>query len=598
MSTHPLSLFKQVLYNFKEVIDARFYYENYSIILMVKLIENVDTKDIVSKIQTYLKAHASLTTQYIIELNWKDGPNYPVEFNNLDPYEFSLIEASSGTVKDITNLLFKVYDYIEKVYVHTKAPGHVEIGVQLKYQIEEEKINKLKLFCKLSPIPGVKVDVKTFLSYDKKSQNNYISKIKTNNSTIKRIFEEGEDLLRTAININYGYDAFEDKYQTNDEVSKILLPRLDKNINLKPIIPFYEKIFFYVPFSDKLSTDIDINLYGCSIAEIKELIENNKMVPIFSNDYSKYDENLVLSLVEHSKFISPQHLTNLVASDYVSQNPLWLVGQEDFLLVKSFLDNYRKEISSLQLDDYHLNFIQNWIDFQIDGIIDFSRIVINEGASAPLYFGSGAFLAKLWRELNSEKNSPELELSFAGLEIAYSSAIKANCYPSSIANFKTYEYLSSFHSQSFKSSSNELLLLKNLDVILKSIEIDIPENMSVFEWNSIIENTDILNLRKILKKYFQKASIADIDDIQNIGNNIAKELQSIKSTLKKYDFLISKIDILSVFIEIGLNINEVDPNVKTQNKKNLFDQAAFLYAISGVIPSSDECGLKELYFSI
>ena len=56
---------------------------------------------------------------------------------------------------------------------------------------------------------------------------------------------------------------------------------------------------------------------------------------------------------------------------------------------------------------------------------------------------------------------------------------------------------------------------------------------------------------------------------------------------------------LKVFI-ISLSplLGEVDPIVKTVFFKNKIDAHAALYAMSGVIPPTDECGLKPLYFSI
>ena len=167
-------------------------------------------------------------------------------------------------------------------------------------------------------------------------------------------------------------------------------------IDLRTLLPFYEKIFFYVPFSD-VQSDVNLdNIYSCSYSEILKLIERNRIVPIFSQNYPRYNEKTILDFCERGKYISPQHLSSLLASDYIKQNPLWLVGQEEFLLVKYFLDDLRKKINlnENKINIRSLDLFNQWIDFQIDGVVDFSRLLINQGSLIPIYFGWVPFCQK------------------------------------------------------------------------------------------------------------------------------------------------------------------------------------------------------------
>ena len=94
------------------------------------------------------------------------------------------------------------------------------------------------------------------------------------------------------------------------------------------------------------------------------------------------------------------------------------------------------------------------------------------------------------------KNIPDLELQFGGMEIAHSSALNSTCYPMRPQNIKMYEILSSFHSNAVSKDTNEFPLLLNLKEILSSIEITCPENISIIEWDELIQKSDIVNLKK------------------------------------------------------------------------------------------------------
>ena len=63
-------------------------------------------------------------------------------------------------------------------------------------------------------------------------------------------------------------------------------------------------------------------------------------------------------------------------------------------------------------------------------------------------------------------------------------------------------------------------------------------------------------------------------------------------------FLDVALTLLAYFSALYIRSSEVDPIVKTVFFKNKIDAHAALYAMSGVIPPTDECGLKPLYFSI
>ncbi|MFW9879880.1 MAG: hypothetical protein ACFFG0_42950, partial [Candidatus Thorarchaeota archaeon] len=163
MSTHPLSLYKQILFSFPEVKDARIEYLNYSIIIYLKLIDDIDTNAVVSKIKHYIDEHRGICDQYIVKTKWIDGPKYPVIFNKLDMYEFSLIESCSGTVDEIERLLYKVYEFIKKLYIRTISAGVVGIEILPidDYEITKQELNRLQLFCELLFPPGVKVVITT-----------------------------------------------------------------------------------------------------------------------------------------------------------------------------------------------------------------------------------------------------------------------------------------------------------------------------------------------------------------------------------------------------------------------------------------------------
>ena len=355
MSTHPLSLYKQIIYKFPEVIDARFEYQNYSIIIYLKLSipNNEDSNDIKARISKYVNDHRGITDNYIIKTNWIDGPKYPEIFNKLDKYEFSLIESCSCTGDEIERLLYKVYCFIKKIYIKTIKVGVVGIDFLPidNYMVSQNKLNQMQLFCELLFPPGVKVII-TVLENEVVMQRNKFSflkgqptKIEIKNPQILSLYEEGEDLFRKSLDINFGYDTFSDIYDVNNNSSSIVLPQLYNQIDLRTLLPFYEKIFFYVPFSD-VQSDVNLdNIYSCSYSEILKLIERNRIVPIFSQNYPRYNEKTILDFCERGKYISPQHLSSLLASDYIKQNPLWLVGQEEFLLVKYFLDDLRKKLT-------------------------------------------------------------------------------------------------------------------------------------------------------------------------------------------------------------------------------------------------------------
>ena len=98
----------------------------------------------------------------------------------------------------------------------------------------------------------------------------------------------------------------------------------------------------------------------------------------------------------------------------------------------------------------------------------------------------------------------------------------------------------------------------NLKEILSSIEITCPENISIIEWDELIQKSDIVNLRNILKKYFSNVSVNDIDKINDIALTIKNELQILSSRLSSYKSLVSNFDILSPVTELILTCNNMN----------------------------------------
>ncbi len=321
----------------------------------------------------------------------------------------------------------------------------------------------------------------------------------------------------------------------------VFLPVDGSGLNLRHILPLYDFAYFPVEaFHNREST------YGVRWQDVLLLTKTRRLVPVLTKRFGEYDQKRLRELFELGDVVSPRQLTVATAASLLDMNPLWRIAKEDQRLATTLLSDIRAGLTGANAPANITKFINEWIDFQTDGVTNFAAGALRQGGLLPLHFGPGALAAKLLRSLHGTK-VPDLEATFTGMHVSHSMAMFAGCVPEAHARlYPLYELttlmLGARYVERNDSPVKAIPFIADLDKLLESIELTIPDEMSVLDW---IEKAGpaMGELRDALADLFS-GSNSNIESVRNKTAdvewkiaNLVENRETLKRSVDKFEIV-------------------------------------------------------------
>lgn len=552
---------KQIKYRFKQVSKVRLEFSGYDSIIYIKFHKGEENAKTNREILDFIDLHRGFCSRVLVKFDWLDGPELPSIFEGLNEYELRLIESCSGTTGDIEAALKQGISWITKIQVKNAGPGKIKILISAKndFEVDQKDLNHIEHLAELLTCsPNVDIDIvlvnEDQIKLDHENLNSlhfFISEASERgikDAEIKRIYELDEDLFKDSAKKHFNCDLDEIIPMIDSKISSVLLPGIYDSTDIRLLIPLYERIYFPIPYEESEAKLI----YGISKKEMLSLIQLGKMVPVISQRFGRYSTNVIKEYLEVGNCITPRQLTLALANDSIKRNPLWLLALTNIDLAREIINYLKKSLENHdreQQDSRVLDLTKIWLDFQVEGCINFDNCILNQGTLSPLYLGPGAFAAKVLPHLIQGDKLPDLEMMFGGIELSHATALGASCFPVMKENVQLYEFIAGIYSPKKLSVIDDIPILVEVDAVLKEISITCPKDIDAVDWANTIDKSEIHQLRIILKKAFKGCTAKDLPKMQDVAKKLAHQTEQYSSRSEKIDMLVDKLDILGATTE-------------------------------------------------
>lgn len=477
----------------------------------------------------------------VVSDSWEDGPALPVECDEFSVRDLAIIESSCGTAGDIEACLCQLFPVLQSIDVATCRPGGVEITAFAREgdPIEEGLEARIELALDLllsRPHGELKVCVQTGASSGgeeeeedtKDSRLALFKEIFTSMSLpvgirdpqVRDWHDEDEEAFLQAWERVFPLSSREDAGE-----SSVLLPADLECVDLRALLPVFEKLYFVLP--PAWLTSPPERYCGVTFCELLELSADGRCIPVLSGRWGQYNAKELREIREKAMtVVTPRQLSIRLSEEALSANPIWRIGQEDPRLARNLIGELRKLLNESAVDSDHevTRIFEAWCEVQREGCVSLGRVILNQGSRMPLLLGVGMLAAQLLPP--SQRPSLELILQGAGTRVAYAQALKATCFPEpGEGSFRIQQWLCALANQKPISSVEELAVVSELEAILQGIKITCPRDVSAREWAAILSRERVSELRKKLGKLLADYHSGTREDVLEAASELARAIE-------------------------------------------------------------------------
>jgi hypothetical protein len=517
MTVHPLSICRQLGFEFEDVRSARFEYDGWDIVYRVEL-EDGTSGHSRTDIFDHIARHSSMGIRPRLE-PWAPGPTWPPAFGQFSEEQLQLLEASDPTHDGLEAAVRQAFDFAADVTSDTPTPGEVRLTISSLSELSDEQLRACERFATaVLAAPGAKATVVqgTVAPNPDSGMNlpfmvHQASRDGVVDSTILRALRDDEDTYRQA-----RVSRFSTAFEAPQGLS-VYLPVDGSRLDLRQIIPLYD--FAYFPI--EVFGDADM-AYGITWHDALELVRRRRLVGVITRRVGEYDQRKVRELLDAGGVLLPRKLATATAASILDSNPLWRLSQLDPKLARAILHDVRSGVSSSGVPKEIASAIMAWVEFQSDGAINFEAGALHQAAMLPMSYGPGALAAKLLRVTHGSK-APDLEAAIIGMHVTHSMALGAGCVPLPDKSLYPFYELTTLATAAREAGVSDLALKKlpviaELDRILTAIAFETQADVPITRW--IDETSATMDaLRDGISSAF---AITDSSTLEGVAQRAAK----------------------------------------------------------------------------
>lgn len=555
MTINPLSLRRQLFFEFDDVADVRFEYAGYTTVFRA-LLRNGASGHTNPQLSNFIDTHRGAGC-WVVLAEWCSGPSWPEFFDSLTSEQRELAEACNGTKSGIEGTVVQAFSDILAADCETVEGGWIRLTVQGKVALSSGAIAQIRNFtlaCVASPEVRVDVvqgpvaaepnpDFSIPLLIHQSSRSGLLDPI------LMAKADADEDLFRQIRSRGF-VDTSEDLLLPDlRDKRAVYLPRSSQHLDLSSFLPLYDVV--YIPV-DPLLPESKTS-FGVERSELLQLITDRRVIPVATNRLGEYPQKELRELVDAGYCVTPRRLAGATASQMLNANPLWRIASADESLAKAFLLDFRNHVlAEPDVDSDLLTIVNNWVSFQRDGCLHFLAGAISQSALLPLSFGPGAFIANLLKNKLGEK-APDVEAMYLGLDVSHAMALHSTIVPHPQPQlYPLYELLTLYgHARPVEGNETPfatISVVAQLDKILDDLVIRRPTGMPMSEWLSATEPL-VVDLRATLDNLFA-GKTATLDDVRRQAELLRKHLETIDAARTRTAAQVERFEVVGIISDV------------------------------------------------
>lgn len=544
MTVHPLSICRQLGFEFNDVRSARFEYDGWDVVYRVELEDGTSGHGRVD-IAGYLTQHSSMGVRQRLE-EWVSGPTCPDALAGFSAEQLLLLEASVPTEDGLEAAVRQAFNFVAEVNSETTAPGAVKLTISSPDTLSREQLVACERFAAaVLAAPGVRVTaVQGDVAPDPDSglhlpiMIHQASRDGVVDPTILRALRDDEDAYRDA-----RLSRFTGQLEPREGLS-VYLPVQGSGLDLRQVLPLYDFAYFPMEAFDDATT-----AYGISWTEAMQLVRDRRLIAVLARRVGEYDQRRVRELLDAQGAVLPRKLAAGTAASILDANPLWRLSQVDPLLARSILRDVRSGISSSGAPQEVAATISAWAEFEADGAVNFDAAALHSAAMLPLSYGPGALAAKMLRVLYGAQ-ARDVEAAIIGLHVNHSLALGAGCVP--IPDDRLYPFyefttlaLGAREAHATDRALKRLPVIAELDRILKAIAFEVQPDVPIVQW---IEetSTSMSALRRGIDKAFTHVDTSSLEVVAKRAVELEWEMANLAARRDELARVIDRFEIVGL----------------------------------------------------